>query len=568
MSQPPSLQTVATLTGGTSPVMQQAFFWGIPGRPFSVGTHGDWVVNAPGVEPLHFFLNFDGRMIQVASGPTGANVTVGGVPIDHLWRPVPVFAEIAFGGARMRVTCEEAPEEDSLPPAPVAAAAIPAAPVLPAKVSTAPVPAVPVLPAAMSAAPVPTVTLPTSAVPTPPLQPNPAAFHGSPAHTPQAPDRASYQRPNQLTTQPLAFTPEQRAYANAPAPTLSIRDSAAPAPYEPGQSGSFAPVGASANQAPPGVVPTLHSMASPSSGGRTNSSAPPPVIIPAGRPFVPVPTAATVALPPVHLEQHDDAGAISTVSDAGALRALADRVQNDPTISKAAEAYFAEVQRTASGQVPAAGAPPPGGRHPSAAPSEFGVGGTRIMQGAPPARDSAVDEPLAGSKPEKQKTSWVMRVVMVLLPIAGYFAIFWEPPADAPAPADDSSASTDTSASPTASATARASASAPAPELASAAPASTPSANVAPPGASGAPLARSASTPVVAPAAPASAAAASAPTNALPPSTRQARDALTAAFEGKLEEAVQRYEKLAAGPDGETYRVTARLIRERAVRKP
>jgi len=553
MSQPPSLQTVATLTGGTSPVMQQAFFWGIPGRPFSVGTHGDWVVNAPGVEPLHFFLNFDGRMIQVASGPTGASVTVAGVAIDHHWRPVPVFAEIAFGSARMRVTCEEAPAETPAPPAP--AAAIPAAPVLPAATSTAPVAV---------------VTMPTAAVPPAAVQPNPAAFHGEPAHTPRAPDRASYQRPGQLTTQPLVFTPEQRAHAHAPAPTLSIKDSAAPPPYAPGQPGSFSQVGASANQAPPGVVPTLHSMASPSSGGRTNSSAPPPVIIPAGRAFVPVPPAPAVPLPPVHLAQHDDAGAISTVSDAGALRALADRVQNDPTISKAAEAYFAEVQRTALGQVPAAGAPRPGQPpHPADAASAFGVGGTRIMQGAPP-REAEMAEPVAGRKSEKQKTSWVMRVVMVLLPIAGYFAIFWEPSVDAPAPSEDSSASTETSSSPTPSAAARASASARVPELASAAPSATPSANVAPPDSSGALVAPSGSAPVVAPAAPAPAAsaAASPAANALPLSTRQARDALNAAFEGKLEEAVQRYEKLAAGPDGETYRMSARLVRERAVRKP
>jgi hypothetical protein len=51
-------------------------------------------------------------------------------------------------------------------------------------------------------------------------------------------------------------------------------------------------------------------------------------------------------------------------------------------------------------------------------------------------------------------------------------------------------------------------------------------------------------------------------------STKLARDALNAAFEGRMEEAAQRYDKLATGPDGEAYRVSARLIRARAVRKP
>jgi hypothetical protein len=43
---------------------------------------------------------------------------------------------------------------------------------------------------------------------------------------------------------------------------------------------------------------------------------------------------------------------------------------------------------------------------------------------------------------------------------------------------------------------------------------------------------------------------------------------LNAAFEGRLSDAAERYERLAAGPDGEAYRVSARLIRERAIRKP
>jgi hypothetical protein len=56
--------------------------------------------------------------------------------------------------------------------------------------------------------------------------------------------------------------------------------------------------------------------------------------------------------------------------------------------------------------------------------------------------------------------------------------------------------------------------------------------------------------------------------SALPLSTKLARDALNAAFEGRLEEAAERYDKLSTGPDGDAYRVSARLIRARAIRKP
>jgi hypothetical protein len=533
MSQSPPLQTVATLTGGTSPVMQQAFFWGIPGQPFSVGTRGDWVVNAPGVEPLHFFLNFDGRMIQVAGGPSGAPVTVAGVPVDHTWRPVPVFAEIAFGGARMRITCEEAPQE--------AATAQ----------STVPVPAVPEPVAAAPAVPVPVVQV--AAAP-----PQPAAFEGAPAHTPRTPDRIPYERPSPLKTQPLGPAAQQHT--------------------------PFTSAGASGSQPPPGVVPTLHSMSAPASHSRSPSAAPPAVIALPGSSFSPVPAMPTAGIPgsafvPVppapaagfHAQpHHPDEGAVSTVSDAGALRALADRVQAEPGASSAsAEAYFAEVQRAAVGQVPAAGSPAPRqAQHPSTAPPAFGVGGTRIILGAP-TQDAAPREPDPPTKSEKPKTSWVMRVVLMLLPIAGYFAIFWEPPVEAPAPPEVQSTSTEASSTSTGSARAP-SASAQVPERASAeVPTVVPPPSAAASASNAVPLPAS-SAPVVAPAA---ASAAPAATSAAPagialPTSRQARDALNAAFEGNLEDAAQRYEKLAAGPDGETYRVSARLIRERALRKP
>jgi hypothetical protein len=55
---------------------------------------------------------------------------------------------------------------------------------------------------------------------------------------------------------------------------------------------------------------------------------------------------------------------------------------------------------------------------------------------------------------------------------------------------------------------------------------------------------------------------------AVPINANRQRDALNAAFEGRLEEALAHYEALATGPDAHVYSTAARLIRERAFRKP
>jgi hypothetical protein len=55
---------------------------------------------------------------------------------------------------------------------------------------------------------------------------------------------------------------------------------------------------------------------------------------------------------------------------------------------------------------------------------------------------------------------------------------------------------------------------------------------------------------------------------AVPTNANRPRDALNAAFEGRLEEALTHYEALATGPNAQVYSNAARLIRERAFRKP
>ena len=51
---------------------------------------------------------FDGRRLQ-ASAAEGATATVHGAALNHIWRPIPVRAELRFGGATIAVTCEEVP---------------------------------------------------------------------------------------------------------------------------------------------------------------------------------------------------------------------------------------------------------------------------------------------------------------------------------------------------------------------------------------------------------------------------------------------------------------------------
>src|SRR5215471_12895939 len=110
----PMLQTVLTLTAGNSDERKRVFRWGTQIEPFGVGVKGAWYVHAPGVQDIHLYISFDGRMVQVAA-TQGAAVTVAGALVGQGWHPVPVRTELRFGSASIAVTCEEAP--GSSPPA-------------------------------------------------------------------------------------------------------------------------------------------------------------------------------------------------------------------------------------------------------------------------------------------------------------------------------------------------------------------------------------------------------------------------------------------------------------------
>src|SRR5882672_6879194 len=104
----PALQTVLTLTAGNSDQPRRTFLWGPPVDPFGVGPKGLWYVHAPGVRDVHLYIAFDGRQVQVAAAE-GASVTIRGAEVGHLWRAVPVNSELLFAGAKISITCEEAP---------------------------------------------------------------------------------------------------------------------------------------------------------------------------------------------------------------------------------------------------------------------------------------------------------------------------------------------------------------------------------------------------------------------------------------------------------------------------
>ncbi|MBN1606273.1 MAG: hypothetical protein JW940_06545 [Polyangiaceae bacterium] len=111
-----AFQTVLRILAGSGPAPTVRFVWGTPAVPFSVGSVGDWVVQAPGVEPVHFFLAFDGLLIQASGLPHGPRLLLNGVPVEQSWTPVPVSSQLAFGNACVSVLCEElVPENPAVP---------------------------------------------------------------------------------------------------------------------------------------------------------------------------------------------------------------------------------------------------------------------------------------------------------------------------------------------------------------------------------------------------------------------------------------------------------------------
>jgi lysophospholipase L1-like esterase len=89
-----------TVIRGTTQQVTRTFKTGQARPPLSVGSQGDWAVSAPGVVPLHFWLQFDGRDLYAASGDGTAYLD--GAALGPNWTVVRERAELRFGFALLR----------------------------------------------------------------------------------------------------------------------------------------------------------------------------------------------------------------------------------------------------------------------------------------------------------------------------------------------------------------------------------------------------------------------------------------------------------------------------------
>lgn len=75
---------------------------GAPVGPLGVGASGEWVVEGPGVAPIHAYLYFDGVSLMVATAPPSVT-TLNGAPVGSDWTPMAAPCEVRLGGARLQV---------------------------------------------------------------------------------------------------------------------------------------------------------------------------------------------------------------------------------------------------------------------------------------------------------------------------------------------------------------------------------------------------------------------------------------------------------------------------------
>jgi len=101
------LRVILRVTAGECGEVRRELVWGKPVAPFSVGTRGDWAVEAPGVEAIHLFFAFDGHRLHAAAASPDHSVLVQGMPLGPEWTHLAVPSLIAFGGASIAVDCED-----------------------------------------------------------------------------------------------------------------------------------------------------------------------------------------------------------------------------------------------------------------------------------------------------------------------------------------------------------------------------------------------------------------------------------------------------------------------------
>ena len=106
-------QPVLRLVAGSSRQMVRVFTPGVAVPPFSIGTHADWVVDAAGVEPIHFFASFDGAQLHVAIGSPTARLSVRLNAVGREWVLAQPPSALVFGEACLALSQEVIPGWES-----------------------------------------------------------------------------------------------------------------------------------------------------------------------------------------------------------------------------------------------------------------------------------------------------------------------------------------------------------------------------------------------------------------------------------------------------------------------
>lgn len=96
------------LNAGSSASLTRELVCGAPEAPFSVGTHGEWSVHAPGVSERHLFFAFDGIRLFTAAASTEHSVHLNGALVGLEWTAVSPSSVLVFGGASLTIELEDA----------------------------------------------------------------------------------------------------------------------------------------------------------------------------------------------------------------------------------------------------------------------------------------------------------------------------------------------------------------------------------------------------------------------------------------------------------------------------
>ena len=555
-----SAPTVVTVVGGETRAPTRSFPLGNSVSGFSVGTEGDWVVVAAGVERIHLYLGFDGRDVQVAPAAPTARVFLDARELSPGWQVAPVGCELRFGAVSLLVTNEDV-RGSTQPLLPALRPSEP--PALRGPIRTK----ILSVPAGLSEQPPPAEGSRPPMAGFAPVQPAP---HLQGARAPQAVQSAgggwapTPGRPLSATAQWHTPTGAMASLASAPPaddravqapPPAANLPKIQPAPVVPLRDMDRTVVSPAAREqvtAPLEVPPAVQVLA----------ASPPamPVLAPAEAP-PPVPGTSVAARFSSAANDSDPLGP-NTIGDGGALRAHAARVA-EATPSAAltlAQEYADQVRRaSAATPVPAAGRP----AEPNVRP---GAPAVRAPNVPPPEAPGAASRfSLAASW---RAASLPKKLTLVLLPfaLAGVVVIFDDPPAPAPARLKKvASAGPSASALATTSASAVAASSALAPRVSGSSPPAVLS--VARPSASAPPAAGPTSS-VAASIIEVGSAAASSAAAPRPLYAAAERDALNAAFEGRNAEAARLYERLSRASEGKVFALAAKLVSENIVLKP